>query len=692
MLRRGVIALVVLAAGCGGDDDLDPPVPPTPSLTLPALFALPYVAAGAGASTQTFEIPNLSGAAVEGLTWRVVGDADFTVDATSVAPVEGAATVSVSWAGASAPRIAGASLVVASPDVAGTIELWAVAGDPALDEPAFEPVTGANGVRIGDSAILHLPTAPFPAAGRPWTDDRVHVFVPVDYREDDAHDVVLHFHGHSTTIAATVPAHAYREQVYASGANVVLVVPQGPVDAASGDFGKLADPDGTAAFLDQVIAELYRAGRLERPVLGQLTLTSHSGGYTAVAQNLAPAPFVVGQVDLFDSVYGNLATYRDFALAGGWLRSNYTASGGTDDNNRALAAQLDARGVVVATTPTQRHLREPEPVIYPTAATHTGSTRDDGAFGEALRWGHQHGRRGPRLELRAVQAAGARADVRWLAPIDDEVVGFRVETSPDGTTWSTAAEVGPDQDRVQLGLAAAVWVRVLPIVDGVARPQPSDSYRVAPAADVLVVDGFDRVVDGSWGGLAHDFAARVGAAAGAADTASNEAITEDGLELSAYRAVIWLVGDESTADHTFTAAERAALDRYLAGGGHLIVSGSEIGYDLGGSSAGATWLAATVGARFAADSAGTGSARGTGPFLGLGSFDFGGSAAPYREDFPDSFTAGPGAMVVVQYASGGAAALGLPGRAAIVGFPLETVESPAALAALVPALLAFVAP
>jgi hypothetical protein len=48
--------------------------------------------------------------------------------------------------------------------------------------------------------------------------------------------------------------------------------------------------------------------------------------------------------------------------------------------------------------------------------------------------------------------------------------------------------------------------------------------------------------------------------------------------------------------------------------------------------------------------------------------------------------------VVLRYGSGGAAAVGLAGRAVTVGFPLETVDDPATLDTLVPALLAFVAP
>ncbi|MBK9031476.1 MAG: hypothetical protein IPL61_09100 [Myxococcales bacterium] len=703
-LGRVAWLVAALAVGaCGGDDALIDAGPSGPALTVPDLIALPYVAAGAGPSELAVTIANPGTEDVRGadggpLAWRVDGDADFAiVDGPAAVSAGGTATLALRWAGAAAPRIAGATLAVDSSAGPRAAELWAVAGDPTLPPATFTPVTGPGGVTIGASAEVAMPTAPFPAPGRPWTDARVHLFVPADYRQRDAHDVVLHFHGHNTTLAATIPAHGYREQVWASGVDAILVVPQGPVDAASGDFGKLADPAGTAAFLDEVLAVLYRAGAITRPVLGDVTLTSHSGGYAAVAANLAAdAPFAVGQVDLFDSLYGYLATYRDFVLGGGRLRSSYTSGGGTDGNNQTLAAMLAGAGIAVAAAPTPGALRDARGVIYFTAASHDGATRDDGAFGEQLRWGGRHSRRGPRAELRTAVAAAGGATVTWLAPHDDDVTGWRVETSPDGAAWTTAATTAADAATASIALRAPALVRVVPIVAGVAvgAAQPTDTVRVAPGADapVLIVDGFDRLIDGSSGRLAHDFAAQVGAGVGPLHAASARAITDDGLALAPYRAVIWLVGDESVADHTFTAAERAAIDAYVAGGGRVILSGSEIGYELGPTTAGSAWLAGLAGASYASDDAGASAVRGAGPLATVPDLGFGGPAAAYPEEYPDVYAATGAGVVVLTYATGGAAAVGIPGRAVVVGFPLEIVDRAEQRAALVAALLAFVAP
>jgi len=690
-----VLGLGALACACGGDDASTPDAAPGAALVLPAVIDLPYVAAGEGAVTVDVAVDNPGELDAAATGWALDGDPALTLEAApAVVLAHGHATISLRFAGADIERIAGATLHVDGPDGAHVAEVWAVAGDPALADADLASVTGAGDIVIGDSAIIHMPAAPFPTPGGAWTDDRVHVFVPADWRERAAQDVVLHFHGHSTTIDLTVLEHHYREQVYASGVDAILVVPQGPVNAASGDFGKLMQPAGTRALLDEVLIALYRAGVVTRPALGDVILTSHSGGYQAVARNLDPAaPFTVRQVDLFDSLYGYVATYQDFVERGGLLRSDYTCCGGTDVNNQNLAMTLAGLGITVADAPDRGALRDARAVIYYTAASHTGSTRDEAAYTEALRWGARHGRRGGRAELRSAVATGGMATVHWLAPRDDDTAGFVVQLSTDGTSWRDAVEVAPDVAEAQLALGDARAVRVVPRVDDVAVVgQPTNSFAVSDAADVLVVDGFDRVLDGGYGGLANDFAARIGAAAGGAHTASHRAITEDGFDLAPYRLVIWLCGDDSNADHPLTPDERAVLDAYLAGGGHLIISGSELGYDLVDEPGGPGWLSAAAGASYAADDADTTTAAGAGPLAGVASFAFGDANAAYLEDYPDVYAAGGGAQELVRYSTGGAAAVGLAGRAAVVGFPLETIVDDAALGAVVTGLRAFVAP
>ena len=122
-----------------------------------------------------------------------------------------------------------------------------------------------------------------------------------------------------------------------SGRNAVFVAPQGPVDAASGDFGQLVASGGHDRLIRDVVSVLYRDGLVERPVIGAQALTSRSGGYAAAATLVEDAPFAA--LHLFDSVYGYVSTFEDYAAGGGVLFSNYSAYGGTVTKERMLALE-----------------------------------------------------------------------------------------------------------------------------------------------------------------------------------------------------------------------------------------------------------------------------------------------------------------------------------------------------------------
>ena len=89
------------------------------------------------------------------------------------------------------------------------------------------------------------------------------------------------------------------------------------------------------------------------------------------------------------------------------------------------------------------------------------------------------------------------------------------------------------------------------------------------------------------------------------DTASNEAVIASAVRLTDYAAVFWILGNESVADRTFDPAEQGILSAFLARGGQLFVSGSEIGYDLDTKEAGRDFLRGVLGARAVADDART---------------------------------------------------------------------------------------
>jgi hypothetical protein len=687
--------------GGDGDGDMQSPA----DLVLPRTLALPYVSAGAGGSMGAFQIVNLGELVAEGpngaeLSWSLEGDDRLSlVEAPSRVEPGAEETIVLAFAGADEQAIASATLSVVVGDDSLSASVFAVAGDSTLPAGQWETVELPGGHGCGQGLTIELPTAPFPHSSAGFTDDRVRIFVPDDLRDVGVQDLVIHFHGHNTDLDTTLAAHHYEQHLCASGVNGILVVPQGPVQTASGNFGKLMDPGGLAALVQQVLVVLYREGSILSPQLGELVLTAHSGGYVAVATNLDPAinALPVAHVHLYDAIYGFVSRFVDYAEAGGVLRSNYTPFGGTVDQNQQVIASLEQAGVTVVTEPTQRALRDEPVIIYAATTSHDAATRIDGAFGEQLRFALPHHRRGPRIELREAHVDDGVAEVRWFSPHDAELTGFAVLTSAEGS-WTVAAEVSADEEHATFPFSGAARVRVVPRLadlsgDAVLAEDQvvgSDVYRLAQQPQTLIVDGFDRSVDGSFGGLTHDFSAVVGEAAGAVASVSNEALTEDGFDLTPWPRTIWLLGDESTADHSLTALEQQLVSDYLAAGGTLIMSGSEVAFELDGSNAGATLLSDVFGAIFVADDSNSHAVIGTGAWMDLGSVTFAGPGAPYDEDYPDVLTSGGAGELVLLYDNGDAAAVGIASRAVLVGFPLELIDAEDDRAALVGALLDFV--
>jgi hypothetical protein len=664
-------------------------------LGVPSTLAIPWVAAGAGSSSLAVDIDN-RGVWVA-VTVAVLDASDIRVQGAPVSVDVGQSLqFTLRFDGAAAATVRQARLRIdATPQGAGATAtryeatVFAVTGSvlPATSWTALAAGTTA----YGRSTTVRLASAPFPDNSGAWTDDSVNVFVPSDYIDRGPVHYVVHFHGHGTTLASTLPYHKYREQLWASGVNAVLVTPQGPVNAASGNFGKLMRQNNLAVLLRDVTSILYRDRIIKTPLTGDVTLTEHSGGYQAVAANLE-AVFDEGLVlsaHLFDGLYASSAAYEAFARVGGFLRSNHTAGGGTRSNNQALLATL---GNLATSAFTGRSLRDKTAVIWPTIAAHNDATWWNQAFSEALRWGSFSARRGPRIELRSAIANAGTATVTWLSPDDDWTTAHLVETSVGGNEWSVVARVDPSTQRATFALPGdtGVYVRVVPEVEDVAAEDalPSRSAYVHNGSPVLVVDGFDRIFGGSWTDLRHDHAARV-ARLGQAATASNEAVAEGEVDLTDFPVVIWLVGDESVADQTFDATERAVASAYLDAGGALIVSGSEVAYEL--RNTGATFLT-SLGAIYAADDANQNSVKGVGPLAAIASFAFGTSASPYIEDFPDVLTTASGATIILRYGNDMVAGVGRAGKSAVLGFPLETIESDAALTTLIDALITFVAP
>ncbi len=101
------------------------------------------------------------------------------------------------------------------------------------------------------------------------------------------------------------------------------------------------------------------------------------------------------------------------------------------------------------------------------------------------------------------------------------------------------------------------------------------------AKSILVVNGFDRISGtNNTRNLIRQYANPILMNGFKFVSSSNEAVYNGKVKISDYPIVIWMLGDESTVDETFNSVEQDTVENYLKSGGKLLVSGSEVGWDL----------------------------------------------------------------------------------------------------------------
>lgn len=120
-------------------------------------------------------------------------------------------------------------------------------------------------------------------------------------------DYVVHFHGHSNTVAKAMRNHRMREQFAKSLQNAIFVVPQGPVNSVDSADGKMARKRGFKKMMYEVHGFLKDQGVIRsKQRIGIIIISSHSGGYRAATHVLSRGGMEIRELFFFDSLYANL--------------------------------------------------------------------------------------------------------------------------------------------------------------------------------------------------------------------------------------------------------------------------------------------------------------------------------------------------------------------------------------------------
>jgi hypothetical protein len=219
--------------------------------------------------------------------------------------------------------------------------------------------------------------------------------------------------------------------------------------------------------------------------------------------------------------------------------------------------------------------------------------------------------------------------------------------------------------------------------------------KAAEQSKILVVNGFDRPSTGNTFDFIRQHAEAIDSHGMSFESATNEAVVSDLFALQDYPVVDYILGDESTWDESFSAAEQILVSAFLKAGGRLFVSGAEIAWDLDykGSTSDKAFIHNYLKAQYSADAPGgvSGtyySAEGIegGIFDGMTSINFdNGTHGTINVKYADALIPINGSTSIIRYKNvsthviGGVSFEGIfkngnkPGKLVYLGFPFESI-------------------
>jgi hypothetical protein len=203
---------------------------------------------------------------------------------------------------------------------AGVVSLTCSATAAATDS---RPVIEWEESKEGETAFVPMKSAPYPHPSRDkgfvynkvtiprephYTDSTVGLFIPHGYRRTPEVNALVYLHGWSNTVRKAIAEYKLREQIAASGQNIILIFPEGPRDATDSGCGKLEDKDGLKHLVEESLATLHAAGKIGHEKLGHVLIAGHSGAYRGLACCVDHGGLDAELTDvcLLDSSYGNL--------------------------------------------------------------------------------------------------------------------------------------------------------------------------------------------------------------------------------------------------------------------------------------------------------------------------------------------------------------------------------------------------
>jgi len=162
--------------------------------------------------------------------------------------------------------------------------------------------------------------------------------------------------------------------------------------------------------------------------------------------------------------------------------------------------------------------------------------------------------------------------------------GYKIFMSKDGVNFGSPIDVNENDILVEGLSSDSAYFFKVEAFNSSGSSSATEVLGAVPNSSkpkILIVNGFDRTsgTHNTFNYIRQYSNSIINNGYKFAST-SNEAVFKGKIAISTYPIVIWMLGDESTADETFNSIEQDSVKGFLQRGGMLFVSGSEIGWDL----------------------------------------------------------------------------------------------------------------
>jgi len=175
--------------------------------------------------------------------------------------------------------------------------------------------------------------------------------------------------------------------------------------------------------------------------------------------------------------------------------------------------------------------------------------------------------------------------IKLFVSNDADVTHYKIYSSSDGLTFNSPLTLaksnltltGLNTDQVYF-IKIEAYNQTYGVTSAVSEVLAAATS--VNSDSVLVVNGFDRASAGNTYNFIIQHGNSIMNKGKGFSSCTNEALTAGLITPADYFAVDYILGEESSANETFSNSEQTIIKQYLDGGGNLFVSGAEIGWDL----------------------------------------------------------------------------------------------------------------